>query len=387
MLFIAWKMLVGDMLKCVSMIAGISFATLLMSQQTAIYFGLAYSTGAAVRDYTGDADLWVMDKAVATPDELKPMRSATLDLVRGIDGVEWAVPILRGGAAMRLPDGTQQRPTIVGLDDATLRGGPQVMLSGQITDLRQDEGIIVDRRQATTFFSFVDGEGVKRPLRVGDRVVLNQISAVVVGVCKLSNGFTPAPVVFTTSSRFRSLVPAEDRQLAFVLVKALADQSLGELSSRIANLEDLIARTPQQFIARTEQYLNESTGILVSFSIVIGLGLVIGLIVSGQTFFNFVSDNSRYFAGLKATGMTDGMIIGIVFTQVGIVSVIGYWLGMGLTSAFGLALAGDGSGFPYRLEASIPIGTAAGVLVVGLISGTISLWRVLRLEPAMVFRA
>lgn len=387
MLFIAWKMLTGDMLKCVSMIAGIAFATLLMSQQTAIYRGLAYSTGSPVRDFTGDADLWVMDKAVATPDDFKPMRSATLDLVRGIDGVAWASPLLRGGAAMRLPDGTQQRPSVVGIDDATLRGGPTVMLAGRLDDLRQDDGIIIDRRQAETFFQFVDESGTKRPLDVGDRVVLNQSSAVVVGICKLSEALSASPVVFTTASRFRSFTPAEDRQLAFILVKAASGQEIGELSSRIAQREDLLARTPEQFIARTVQYLNESTGILISFSIVIGLGLVIGLIVAGQTFFNFVSDNSRYFAGLKATGMTDGMIVRIVFTQISIVSIIGYWVGMGITSLFGIAVRSGGSGFPYRLEPEIPIGTAIGVLVVGLVAGTVSLWRVVRLEPGMVFRA
>ncbi len=387
MLFIAWKMLSGDMLKYVSMIAGVAFATLLMSQQTAIYLGLAYSAGAAVRDFSGDADLWVMDKAVAFPDDFKPMRSAVIDVVRGIDGVQWASPLLRSSAAMRLPDGTPQRPTVVGIDDATLRGGPSVMLNGQLADLRKDEGIIIDQRQAETFFAFVDSSGVRRSLGVGDRVALGQSSALVVGICRLSEALSSSPVVFTTSSRFRSFVPVEDRQLAFVLVKAAPGQELEDLGARIARREDLLARTPEQFITRTEQYLNESTGILISFSIVIGLGLVIGLIVSGQTFFNFVSDNSRYFAGLKATGMTDGMIVRIVFTQIGIVSLVGYWVGMGLTAVFGLAIVGSGSGFPYRLEAGIPIGTALGVLVVGLIAGTVSLWRVIRLEPAMVFRA
>lgn len=386
MLFIAWRMLTGDRLKYVSLIAGIAFATLLMAQQTAIYLGLAYSTGSPIRDFTGDADLWVMDRSVSTPEDFKPMRSAVIDLVRGIDGVQWAAPLLRGGAAMRLPDGTQQRPTVIGLDDAMLRGGPAVMIQGQLADLRQDDGIIIDSRQAATFFTFTDERGVRRPLTVGDRVVLNRSTAVVVGVCKLSESLSASPVLFTTAARFRSFVPSEERQLAFVLVQAAAGQPLSELTARIGRREDLLARTPEQFIVRTEQYLNESTGILISFAIVIGLGLVIGLIVSGQTFFNFVSDNSRYFAALKATGMTDGMLIRVVFLQIGIVALLGYCLGIGAASCFGIAVKSTGSDFPYRLVPEIPVATAAGVLVVGLIAGGVSLWRVIRLEPAMVFR-
>lgn len=387
MLFIAWKMLLGDPLKLASMVAGVAFATLLMSQQTAIYRGLAYSTGAAVRDYTGDADLWVMDRAVQTPDDLRPVRPAVLDVVRGVDGVRWAYPILRGGAPMRLPDGTQQRPTVIGIDDVTLRGGPSTMVAGRLEDLRRDDGIVVDRRQADAFFRFSPGGGPPRALDVGDSVVLGRSTVVVVGICRLSESLSSSPVVFTTASRFRGLVPAEDRQLAFVLVRAAAGQDVGALATRIGAREDLIARTPAQFIESTERYLNESTGILISFAIVIGLGLAVGLVISGQTFFNFVSDNARYLATLKATGMTDAAVVGVVGWQVVMVSAAGYWAGMGVTSACGLALSLAGSDFPYRLEPGIPVGAALGVVMVGLASGAAALWKVLTLEPAMVFRA
>jgi len=54
------------------------------------------------------------------------------------------MPMYKGLLKARLADGTFQTCNVVGLDDATLIGGPPVMLEGSIEDLRRSDGIIVD---------------------------------------------------------------------------------------------------------------------------------------------------------------------------------------------------------------------------------------------------
>ena len=60
---IALKMLIGDKLKYLSLVAGLGFAALLVTQQASIFTGFALQTTAWIRD-TSAADLWVMDDQV-----------------------------------------------------------------------------------------------------------------------------------------------------------------------------------------------------------------------------------------------------------------------------------------------------------------------------------
>ncbi|HZU99109.1 MAG TPA: ABC transporter permease, partial [Planctomycetota bacterium] len=87
--YIAWRMLVGDRTKYVSLIVGLSFATLLMTEQCSIFIGLMRRTYSTVSDIPA-ARVWVMDPEVQYPDDLKPLKDTDLFRVRDVPGVDWA---------------------------------------------------------------------------------------------------------------------------------------------------------------------------------------------------------------------------------------------------------------------------------------------------------
>jgi putative ABC transport system permease protein len=99
---IALKMLMGDRLKYFGLIAGIAFATMLIVQQSSILVGFARQTGSFIRD-TAQADLWVMDPQVRFSQDAVPVRDTTVQLVRGVSGVEWPCRSTRGSCAARCP--------------------------------------------------------------------------------------------------------------------------------------------------------------------------------------------------------------------------------------------------------------------------------------------
>ena len=68
---IAIKMLVGDRAKYLGIIMGITFASLLITQQAAIFVGLMTRTYSAITDL-GLPDIWVMDPKVQFIDDIKP---------------------------------------------------------------------------------------------------------------------------------------------------------------------------------------------------------------------------------------------------------------------------------------------------------------------------
>lgn len=380
----AIKMLVGDRLKYLGLVIGIAFASLLITQQASIFYGYAHRIGAWIRD-TSQADLWVMDEQAEYTEDRKPLTDTTLQRVRGIDGVAWAVPMWKGYLRMRLADGTRVQARLVGIDDATLLGGPPQMVEGSLADLHRDRAVLIDVDSLADLRlrRGLPGEG-PRPVRVGDRIDINDHEAIVVGSYRRTAEFFWDPVLYTTYSRALAMAPSERRQMSFVLVKVKDGVSLAGVARAIEAATGCVARTGAEFEALSEDYVLAKTGILVNFGITIALGFVIGVLVAGQLLYNFVVENLRYYAALKAMGATNRTLIGMVMVQVAMAAGIGFGIGVGGAALSGVLLARGGLAF--EMEWRIPLFGAAAVLVVCAIAALISILRVLRLEPAVVFK-
>jgi len=383
---IALKMLVGDRAKYVGIIVGLTFATLLMTQQAAIFVGLMARTFGFITD-TGLPDIWVMDAKVQFIDDVKPMQDTQLLRVRSVEGVEWAVPLYKGLLKARLDNGSFQTCNVVGLDDATLIGGPPAMVQGRLEDLRRSQGVIVDEVGASDKLARPPRQPGQAPetLKIGDTLELNDNRAVVVGICRVSRTFQSQPVVYTTYTRATSFAPRERKLLSFVLVKAKPGEDLRRLCQSISRQTGLAAYTQREFSALTVGYFLESTGIPINFGIVVALGFVIGTVIAGQTFYNFTLDNLRYFGTMKAMGATDSVLLRMILLQSLTVGMIGYGLGLGVTALVG-KLPGEGE-LAFLLPWQLPVLSALAILLICVASALISIRKVLRMEPAIVFKA
>jgi putative ABC transport system permease protein len=87
-------------------------------------------------------------------------------------------------------------------------------------------------------------------------------------------------------------------------------------------------------------------------------------------------------------GVKNGRIVLMVLLQGAVVGLIGYCLGVGLASGIEEVIAARVKGIPPAMYMAWPIpaasAAAAALIVVG--SSLVSLRRVMRLEPAAVFR-
>ena len=158
MLAIALKMLTGNRGKYFAIVVALAFTSFVMTQQPATFIGIMARTFSFLTD-TGRVDLWVMDPKVQYVDDAKPMQDTKLYAVRGVEGVEWAVPMYKGNIRARLDDGTFQNCVLVGLDDASLIGGPAEMVEGNLADLRRSDSIIVDIEGASTRLARTTADG------------------------------------------------------------------------------------------------------------------------------------------------------------------------------------------------------------------------------------
>src|SRR5580658_9267214 len=141
---VALKMLFGDRAKYIGLIFGVAFSTMLMSNQVSIFCGLMLRTASQILDVR-EADIWVMDPRVEYVDEVEPMTNMQLGRVRGVYGVDWAVPFHKGLTVAHSRDGLLQQVILLGVDDATLVGVAPKMILGAVESLKQPDAMIIDR--------------------------------------------------------------------------------------------------------------------------------------------------------------------------------------------------------------------------------------------------
>jgi putative ABC transport system permease protein len=376
--FVALRMLTGDRAKYLGLIFAIAFATFLLENQTSIFAGILNRTGSQIYDVT-DAEIWVMDASTEYFEQTKALKDTDLSRVRSVDGVEWAVKLYKGSPVARTRGGRFAASFCLGLDDATLTGVPHKMLLGSWEDLRAPDSVVIDKAGYALLYP---GE----PLELGRTLELNDHRAMIVGISDASAPFVSWPVIHTRYSEAINFVGRERTQLSYVLVHPQQGVDAKELCQRIQARTGLRARTTDQFKWDCIRYYLKNTGIPVNFGITIAIALVVGSVVAGQTFYLFTVENLKQFGALKAVGVTNGRLVGMILLQALAVGAIGFSLGTALGAGFfELTLALPATRGLILMWQNVVL-TGGCIFFVVILASILSLRRVLVLEPAIVFR-
>jgi len=376
--WVAWKMLTGDRAKYLGTVFGVAFGVLLISQQMAIFVGLMRRTAHVAIDVR-DASIWVMDPEGKNADEVKPLSDSDLYRVRGVPGVDWAVRLYKSLARARIENGEFRQSILIGIDDHTLVGAPVDLIAGSLADLRQPDAILIDQPGYRLFW----GTG---PIELGKTLEMNDRRAVVVGVCNTTPPFQTFPVIYTRYSQALGFAPRERNQLSFVLAQPEAGRDPDEVCQAIRQATGLAARTRLDMIWFIIEFYLRSTGIPVNFGITIALGFIVGTAIAGQTFYLFTLENLKQFGALKAMGVSNLRLVGMILLQATIVGGIGYGLGIGMTSLFFESTQNVTALMGFYLPWQVAALSAGAVAIIIVLASLISLRKVLILEPAVVFR-
>jgi putative ABC transport system permease protein len=372
---IAYKLLVNDKGKFAALLMGITFAVFLMIQVTSMFAGMMMKASATVSN-TG-AKVWVMDRAVNNVAGSIPMPDYVLDAVRSTSGVKYAVPFYSGSGLARLRNGTYQAVTVIGLDDTSLYGRPN-LVEGRIEDIYAENGFIV----------VADEELPKlgNP-KVGTEFEINDNRGVIVGVAKVAaSGLFGIPTLYTTYSRAIQYVPTMRYTISYVLVEPTSAAAIPHIKDEVARL-GYNALTEQEFIDRITTFYKYRTGMGMNILIMTVISFIVGLSISGQTFYTFTLENLDKFGALKAIGAKRGELVAMILFQAGVTAVAGYGLGIGLCA---LLIALAKLRLPdYASVVTFPnLGTAfAMVIVIAGISSYIAVRKVLKIEPFEIFRS
>lgn len=371
---LAFKLLVNDNAKFTALLVGITFAVFLMIEMTSLFAGILDKSSSTVINI--GAKVWVMDPGVQTIASSIGMPDYVLDAVRSIDGVKYAVPLYSGMALLKLHDGTYQAATVIGLDDASLYGWPK-MKAGRIEDIYAENG----------FIAIDDAEFPKlgNPT-LGTTFELNDHRGVIMGLATVaSSGLFGTPTLYTTYSRAVQYIPTARFTASYILVEPKSAADIAHIKAVVKSL-GYIAYTKTEFMDRISYFYKYETGLGTNILLMTLISFVVGLSISGQTFYTFILENLEKFGALKAIGAKRHELVGMILFQATFTALTCYGLGAGLCAAL-ISLA--------RLRipdyaAMITFGNLSlaflMVVVIATLSSYLGVRRVLRIEPFDIFR-
>ncbi len=371
---IALKLLVNDRSKFIALLVGITFAVFLMIMMMSMFSGILSRSSSSV--YNVGAKIWVMDPAVNNATSSIPMPDYVLSSARSINGVKYAVPIYFGNALVKLKSGAYQAVSVVGLDDATLYGRPE-LIEGKIEDIYAESAFIVVK----------DAEFKKlESPAVGTEFEINDHRGLVVGLAKVaSGGLFGIPTVYTTYNRAITYIPSMRFTTSYILIEPKHESDIPFIQQQIKKL-GYQALTRDQFVRKISDFYTYQTGMGMNVLMMTAISFIVGLSISGQTFYTFILENLERFGALKAIGAKGNELIKMILFQASFTALIGYGLGVGLASALMILAKLRLPSYAAQVTYTNLTFAFFMVLIMAGVSSYIGIRKVLQIQPFDIFR-
>lgn len=374
---LARKLLLHDRLRFIVAIAGVSVSVMLVLVQVGLYFGFM-DTASSLID-ASKADIWVGKKSNDSFEFATPFDERTYYKVSSVPGVERTERVLINFAQIKLPDGGDLGAQIVGVD---LVAGQQPMLApwnvveGDAQRLTQPGAIVIDKSEVAKLH--IEHAGHK-----------TEVSGVHAEVVAMTNGirsFTTSPIVFTDIRTARSFMPQLGGEpVTYVLVKCKAGEDVEAVRARINALPHLAAYTTEQMSMRTRDYWSSRTGVGAGFFTTAVLGIIVGFVVVGQILYSGTLQYIREYGTLKAMGARNSAVVKVILSQAMISAALGFIVGAPL--AMGMRAAMKGANLTVALSPQLYVATLVITALMCAFAALLSIVKVLRLDPASVFKA
>ncbi|WP_347927393.1 ABC transporter permease [Pseudomonas helvetica] len=371
---IGFKLLVNDKAKFSALLVGITFSVFLMLQMTALFAGILNRAHSTVTNI--GAAMWIMDPAVNTPTIVIPLPDYLLDAVRSMEQVRYAVPVFIGGAQVRLASGTYQAVSVIGLDDTSLFGRPEL-----------EEGSIEDIYAENAFIMVHDAEFSKlENPRIGTSFELNDHRGTIVAIAKvLTSGLTGIPTLYTTYRRAIEYIPTTRFTVSYILLEPRNKAAEAGIKQQVAQL-GYVALTRGEFNQRITDFYIFQTGVGTNILTMTVISFLVGLSISGQTFYTFILENLDKFAALKAIGAKGRELIYMILFMATFTCLTGYGLGVGLVTLMIFTVRTYLPNYAAMIT-FWNLGLAFGlVLLIAGVSSYVGIRKVLKIEPFDIFR-
>ena len=374
MALLARRNLFHDRIRFAVTLTGIVFALVLITIQFGLFLGFTTTTSNNID--RSKADLWIVFHGVGYFDTGRMFSERKFYEVLSVPGVQQAEKYIQNFAYWKKPDGGVENVQVIGFHPGGL-GEPWNIVEGSVLDVKLEDGVIVDDL-------YKEKLGVRK---IGDRVEIGEHRARVVGFTHGIRSFTTSPFVYTSFKNSLNYTRPEARedQLAYILVKVAPGFTPDEVLENLrARVKDVDIYTKAEFSRRTRFYWMFTTGAGLAVLTAALMGLVVGVAVVAQTIYAATMDHIREYGTLKAMGATNGYLYRVLIEQAVWSAVLGY--GFAMIAAYFIVQGSEKGGALILMPVAMKIGMLLLAVFMCITAALVSINKVTRLDPAMVFR-
>ena len=378
---LAWRQAIHRPMRLAAAIAGVSFANVLVFFQLGLSGGLYDSQKRPIQQINGEL-VMVSGRYLYLGEQVNFPR-ARLTQALGVEGVKAVTPLYLGLSQWLNSDTRQQKQALVFGIAPENPGLRLPELASEPLLLQRGDALLFDVRSKANA-----GPVAATVRREGSyETELGGVRSVVTGLFSLGLTFAADINLVTSSTNFKNYFPnqsADDIQMGVIQLQPGVDPL--RVKATLATFLDPSVKvfTIEELAAAEEAYWRRNS----SFGLIFGLGVLVGLVVSGiivyQILYSDVSDHIAEYATLKAIGYDDGFVVGIILQESLILALLAF--------APSLLLSLGLYGFLAR-STSLMVVMSAGraVLVFAFtlgvcgVSGWLATAKLRRLDPADIF--
>jgi putative ABC transport system permease protein len=207
-----------------------------------------------------------------------------------------------------------------------------------------------------------------------------------VGIARVAvNGLNGVPTLYTTYYRAIEYIPSTRFTLSYVLVQPKSPAAVAGIKQKVAKL-GYIALTKDEFNKSIADYYTYKTGVGTNILLMVAIAFIVGLSISGQTFYTFILENLEKFGALKAIGAKGRELIYMILFMATFTALTGYGLGAGFVTMM-IMIARSRLPNYAAMITFWNLGLAFGmVLLIAGVSSYVGVRKVLKIEPFDIFR-
>ena len=378
---LAWRQAIHRPMRLAAAIAGVSFANVLVFFQLGLSGGLYDSQKRPIQHINGEL-VMVSGRYLYLGEQVNFPR-ARLTQALGVEGVKAVTPLYLGLSQWLNSDTRQQKQALV---FGIAPENPALRLPELASDrllLQRGDALLFDVRSKANA-----GPVAATVRREGSyETELGGVRSVVTGLFSLGLTFAADINLVTSSTNFKNYFPnqsAYDIQMGVIQLQPGVDPL--RVKATLATFLDPSVKvfTIEELAAAEEAYWRRNS----SFGLIFGLGVLVGLVVSGiivyQILYSDVSDHLTEYATLKAIGYDDGFVVGIILQESLILALLAF--------APSLLLSLGLYGFLARSTSlMVVMSTGRALLVFAFtlgvcgVSGWLATAKLRRLDPAEIF--
>ncbi len=207
------------------------------------------------------------------------------------------------------------------------------------------------------------------------------------GLFKIGASFIADGTLISSDQNFLRLFPRRDVgsiSLGLVQIQPGSDsnQVADTLKQRLGN--DVQVLTKEEFITFEKDYWQKNTAIGFIFSLGVGMGFMVGVIIVYQVLSTDVNAHMKEYATFKAMGYRNSYLLSVVFEEAIILAVLGFLPGLGVS--FGLyTMTRNATNLPVIMTLARALQVQILTIIMCMISGAIATRKVQSADPADMF--